>query len=73
MVISCVGASIPDTPEFNSGERCQWLEPLPEGGTRYITEDLIEGTANPLVSALFGAAVESGFDAVALALEKRCE
>jgi len=61
------------TPEFNSGERCQWLEPLPEGGTRYITEDLIEGTANPLVTLLFGEAVQNGFDAVALALKQRAE
>jgi hypothetical protein len=62
-----------DTPEFNSGERCQWLEPLSGGGTRYVTEDLIEGTANPLVSALFGNDVQVGFDAVALALKHRAE
>ena len=62
-----------DTPEFNSGERCQWLETLPEGGTRYITEDLIEGTANPLVTALFGDAVQVGFDAVASSLKARVE
>jgi hypothetical protein len=62
-----------DTPEFNSGERCQWLEPLPDGGTHYVSEDLIEGTANPLVTGLFGDAVQNGFDAVAVALKKRCE
>jgi alpha-tubulin suppressor-like RCC1 family protein len=62
-----------DTPEFNSGERCQWLEELESGGTRYITEDLIEGTANPLVSALFGTAVEEGFDAIAIALKEYVE
>jgi uncharacterized protein YndB with AHSA1/START domain len=61
------------TPEFNSGERCQWLEPLPDGGTRYVTEDLIEGTANPLVTALFGDAVAEGFDSVASALKARAE
>jgi len=62
-----------DTPEFNSGERCQWLEPLEGGGTRYVTEDLIEGTANQLVTALFGSDVQRGFDAVAVALKKRAE
>jgi hypothetical protein len=62
-----------ESPEFNSGERCQWLEPLPSGGTHYITEDLIEGTANPLVTALFGDAVQVGFDAVASALKARVE
>lgn len=62
-----------DSPEFNSGERCQWLEELPGGGTLYVTEDLIEGTANPLVTALFGDAVKNGFDAVALALKEYVE
>lgn len=62
-----------DTPEFNSGERCQWLEPLAGGGTRYVSEDLIEGTANQLVTALFGSDVQNGFDAVALALKQRAE
>lgn len=62
-----------ETPEFNSGERCQWLEALPGGGTRYVTQDLIEGTANPLVTALFGSDVQRGFDAVAVALKARVE
>jgi hypothetical protein len=61
------------TPEVNSGERCQWLEALPDGGTRYISEDLIEGTLNPLVSALFGNDVQVGFDGVARALKARAE
>lgn len=62
-----------ETPEFNSGERCQWLEPLPDGGTRYVTEDLIEGAANPLVTLLFGEAVRTGFESVARALKTRAE
>lgn len=61
------------TPEFNSGERCQWLEPLADGRTRYVTEDLIEGTANPLVSALFGDDVEQGFEKLAVALKEHVE
>jgi hypothetical protein len=62
-----------DTPELNSGERCQWLEPLPGGGTVWRNEDLIEGTANSLVSALFGGDVQRGFDAVGVALKQRAE
>jgi hypothetical protein len=62
-----------DTPEFNSGERCQWLEPLPGGGTRYITEDLIEGLANPLVLGLFDGDLQRGFDGVAAGLKARAE
>jgi hypothetical protein len=62
-----------DTPELNTGERCQWLEPLPAGGTRYVTEDLIEGTLNPIVQGLFGSDVQRGFDGVARALKTRAE
>jgi hypothetical protein len=62
-----------DTPELNSGERCQWLEPVANAGTRYVTEDLIEGTLNPLVLALFGNDIQVGFSRVAAALETRVE
>lgn len=34
---------------------------------------LIEGTANPLVTVLFGNAVKVGFDGVASGLKKRAE
>ncbi|HEY6877107.1 MAG TPA: SRPBCC family protein [Polyangiales bacterium] len=61
------------TPELNSGERCQWLEPLPNGGTRYVTEDLIEGLLNPVVSTLFGSDVGNGFDGVAASLKAYAE
>ncbi|HVZ35069.1 MAG TPA: hypothetical protein VG963_21735 [Polyangiaceae bacterium] len=62
-----------DTPDLNSGERCQWLEPLADGGTRYVTEDLIEGTLNPLVLLLFGDDTKVGFEGVAAALKVRVE
>jgi alpha-tubulin suppressor-like RCC1 family protein len=61
------------TPTLNSGERCQWLEPLPDGGTRYITEDLIEGSLNPLVQGLFDADLQRGFEGVATGLKARAE
>jgi hypothetical protein len=62
-----------ETPELNSGERCQWLEALPDGRTRYVTEDLIEGSLNPTVTLLFGDAVRDGFLAVAAALKQYVE
>jgi hypothetical protein len=61
------------TPELNSGERCQWLEALPGGGTRYVTEDLIEGSLNPVVQALFDGDLKVGFDGVARGLKSRVE
>jgi hypothetical protein len=61
------------TPESNSGERCQWLEPLPDGGTHYITEDLIEGTLNPVAIGLFGENTRVGFEGVARELKVRVE
>lgn len=61
------------TPEQNSGERCQWLEPLPDGGTRYITEDLIEGSLNPVVLTLFDGDLKVGFAGVASGLKRYVE
>jgi len=61
------------TPELNSGERCQWLEPLPGGGTRYVTEDLIEGTLNPIVRGLFDTDLQVGFEGVAAGLKAYIE
>lgn len=60
-------------PNINTGERCQWLEELPNGGTRYITEDLIEGTQTPTVISLFGDSLTTGFDGVASGLKTRVE
>jgi hypothetical protein len=62
-----------DTPEANSGERCQWLEPLPGGKTHYVTEDLIEGTLNVVVLGLFDNDLKTGFDGVARGLKMRAE
>jgi len=62
------------TPALNSGERCQWLEELSDGsGTRYITEDLIEGSLNPVVSGLFDGDLKVGFEGVAKGLKARAE
>lgn len=62
-----------DTPELNSGERCQWLESLPGGRTRYVTEDLIEGALNALVLGLFDSDLRAGFDGVSRGLKTRAE
>lgn len=59
---------------IQSGERCQWLEPL-DGGTRtrYVTEDLIAGITLGIVINLYGPSLQSGFDGVALGLKQRAE
>jgi len=62
-----------ETPALNTGERCQWLEALPSGGTRYITEDLIEGAQTPAVLSLFGTSLQTGFDGVASGLKAYVE
>lgn len=61
------------TPEFNSGERCQWLESISATQTRYITEDLIEGSSTPGVTGSIGSNLQSGFDGVAEQLKIRAE
>lgn len=56
-----------------SGERDQRLEPLPNGRTRYVTEDVIAGALAPLVFALFGPSLQEGFTAMASALALEAE
>lgn len=62
-----------DLPRAISGERCQWLEPLPDGTTRFVNENLIAGTTTPLVTLLYGASVASGVQGVARELKRRVE
>jgi hypothetical protein len=49
-------------------ERTQTLVPLPNGRTRYRTEDVIEGPLGGLVFTLFGPSIQRGFDEMAWAL-----
>lgn len=56
-----------------AAERCQTLTPLDEGRTRYVNEDVFRGFLSPLVSWVFRAALQRGFDDVAMALKKRAE
>lgn len=60
-------------PWLVNAERCQWLEPLPGGRTRYVTEDRIAGVVAPLVLLLYGASMQRGFDGVARGLKATCE
>lgn len=53
-------------------ERRQTLEPVAEG-TRYISEDRIEGLLEPVVRWLYAASLEQGFTAMAHALKLRAE
>lgn len=54
-------------------DRCQTLTPLEGGGTRYVCTDEIRGWLTPLVIALFGDAMQRGFEDCAAALKQRAE
>jgi hypothetical protein len=60
-------------PALLTASRVQTLEPLATGGTRYRSEDRLSGWLSPLVLALYGAAMQRGFDAMAAALKTRAE
>lgn len=68
----CWGASI-GARFLLRAERCQTLEPLADGRTRYVNEDVLSGPLAPLAMWSFGGAMQRGFDDVALALKKRAE
>lgn len=54
-------------------ERCQTLDDLPAGGTRYRTVDTLSGLLVPLVMRLHGDNMQRGFDGVARGLKKEAE
>lgn len=56
-----------------TGERCQWLELLPNGNTLYTTHDLIEGSLAPTTYSLFGTDLIVGFQGVADGLKAYVE
>lgn len=53
--------------------RCQFLEPLVGGRTRYTSDDLITGILAPLVMRVYGRAMQRGFEAVCSDLKRRAE
>lgn len=53
--------------------RTQRLTPLPDGGTRYETEDAITGPLAWLVELLFGGSLRRGFAGVAEGLRTAAE
>jgi len=53
--------------------RCQSLEPLEGGWTRYTTDDLNFGLLAPLVMRIYGDAMRRGFEGVCAALKQRSE
>jgi len=60
-------------PFFLKAERYQRLTAISPTETRYETADDFEGALVPLVFALYGANIQAGFDATAIALKARCE
>ncbi|MEE8582121.1 MAG: SRPBCC domain-containing protein [Myxococcota bacterium] len=61
-------------PPFVLGaERCQALQPLAGGQTRYVNADVFRGVLSPLLMWIFGKDIERGFEQVARALKRRAE
>lgn len=52
--------------------RDQTLEPLPDGTTRYVTEDRIGGLLLMIVAFRYGGALTEGFEALTRALAEEC-
>jgi hypothetical protein len=63
----------PKFPSLLGATRCQILEPLEDGGTRYTNQDTILGLFAPVVMLVYGAAMQRGFEAVCRELKVRCE
>ncbi len=56
-----------------TAERCQTLTAVSGGRTHYVTEDRFQGLLTPLVMAIFGRAMQRGFEDCADSLKKRAE
>lgn len=68
----CWGADIPLRTLLRA-DRCQTLERLPDGRTRYVCRDDFSGWLTSIVLRFFGPAVQRGFNDCAVALKKRAE
>jgi len=60
-------------PWLLRAERVQTITPLGEARCRYTTVDTIGGLLEPLVTMLFGPALDEGFTTMAEALRRRAE
>jgi len=60
-------------PLLLRARRTQWLEPRDDGGTLYISEDVMHGPLVPLVHWIHGRNLMAGFQAMADALAARCQ
>ena len=56
-----------------TAERCQTLTALGEDRTHYVSEDRFNGALAPVVMAIFGRAMQRGFEDCAAGLKKRAE
>lgn len=54
-------------------ERIQHLSPLPDGRTRYATNERMEGLLVPIVARVYARRIIAGFRACGLALKSRVE
>ena len=60
-------------PLLLRAQRVQRLEPLEDGGTRYVSEDIMHGPLVPFVHLVHGRSLAEGFQAMADALAARCD
>lgn len=58
---------------FIWAKRIQTLDKLPDGQTRYRTEDMNAGLLNPIVRVFYSKAIYRGFRRTALALKNQSE
>ena len=60
-------------PEWGRGHRTQVVYAIDARRSRYVCEDAIGGRLRPVILALFGGAMQRGFDDVSRALKQRAE
>jgi uncharacterized protein YndB with AHSA1/START domain len=61
------------TTLFVYGQRCRWIEPLPDGRVHFVQELLLDGAFVALAGWMYGDALEAGMAAETAALRQRAE
>jgi uncharacterized protein YndB with AHSA1/START domain len=61
------------TTLFVYGQRCRWLEVLPDGRVHFRQELQLEGAMAPLARAMYGGSLQAGMDAETEALRQSSE
>ena len=61
------------TAAFVYGQRCRWIEPLPDGRVRFVQELLLDGAFAGMADAMYGDSLVAGMTAETAALRVRAE